>query len=130
MKKSTKNTLRNVAIGTGIVAAVGAAAYAVKDNPKVKKVADKMKKEIVTKAKKAQVATKHAYEKIATEVADKYKKATQADIWSVLDVGREVKEAWDHMKEVVTSASKETKKTVKKVKAAVKTRGKSTKKTA
>ncbi len=119
MKKSTSRIVRNVAIGTGIAAAVGTAAYMLKDNPKVKKVAENMKKEIISKAKKAKVATQNAYHKVAKEVADKYKKMTHADIWSVLDVGKEIKQAWDHMKDVAGNATREAKKTVKKVKKAV-----------
>jgi hypothetical protein len=132
MKKSTKKVIRNVAIGTGVAAVVSAAAYALKDNPKVKKVAQNMKKEIIAQAKKAKVASKVAYQKIAKEVSEKYKKATHADVWSLIDAGQEVKSAWEHIKEVATQATKEVRKDAKKAaglvtKAVKKSTGKSTK---
>lgn len=121
MKKSTKKTIRNVAIGTGVAAAVGATAYALKDNPKVKRVSQNMKKEIISRAKKARVATKSAYHKVAKEVKDKYQKATHADIWALVDAGKEVKEAWDHIKEVAAQAGKEVRRDAKRAARKVRT---------
>jgi hypothetical protein len=114
MKKNTKKVIRNVAIGTGIVAAVGAAAYAVKDNPKVKKVAHAMKKEIVSEAKKVKVASKAAYEKVAKEIVSKYKQATHSDIWELINMGNEIKDAWDQVKGFAAEVTKQPKKQVKK----------------
>lgn len=123
MKKSTKKTIRNVAIGTGVVAAVSAATYAMKDNPKVKKVAANMRKEIISNAKKVKVASKSAYAKVAKEVKDKYQKMTHADIWALIDASKEVRDAWNHIQEVASQAGKEVardaKKAVKTVKKAV-----------
>lgn len=65
MKKNTKSTLRKVAVTSGIAAVVGAAAYAMKDNAKVKKVARKIKKEIV---KEAKIAYKEAKKEVAKRV--------------------------------------------------------------
>jgi hypothetical protein len=117
MKKSTKNNMRNVAIGTGIAAAVvGAAAYALKDNPKVKKVTDAMKKEIVREAKKVKAVSKVAYDKVAKQVMAKYKKATHADVWELVDMSKEAQQSWKHFKQMATGIAKEAKKVVKLVK--------------
>lgn len=117
MKKNTKNNIRNVAIGTGIAAAVvGAAAYALKDNPKVKKVTEAMKKEIIREAKKVKAVSKVAYDKVAKQVMAKYKKATHADVWELVDMSKEAQQSWNHFKSVASGFAKEAKKVVKQVK--------------
>jgi hypothetical protein len=121
MKKSTKNNIRNAAIGTGIAAAVvGAAAYALKDSPKVKKVTEAMKKEIIREAKKVKAVSKVAYDKVAKQVMAKYKKATHADVWELVDMGKEAKQSWDQFKVLASGIAKEAKKVVKQVKKDIK----------
>jgi hypothetical protein len=69
MKKNTKNTIRNVAIGTGIAAVVGAA-YVLRDNPKIKKVTDAMKKEIIREAKKVDKEAQKVVKKIKKSIRE------------------------------------------------------------
>jgi hypothetical protein len=116
MKKNTKKVIRNVAIGTGIAAAVGTAAYMFKDNPKVKKVVTQMRNEIKAKALKAKVVSEKAYKEVAKEVAKRYEKVTHADVWSLVDIGSEMKDLWAHMKNMAGQEVKKVqKKAVKKV---------------
>jgi ABC-type taurine transport system substrate-binding protein len=55
MKKSTKKTIRNVGIGAGVIAALSATAYALKDNKKVKSVVKKIKNEVTREFRKITV---------------------------------------------------------------------------
>lgn len=71
MKKRTKKIIRNVGIGAGVVAALGATAYVIKDNKEVKKVVSKIKKEVVNDVKIIKKKAKAEFKKIIVKNAKK-----------------------------------------------------------
>lgn len=77
MKRNTKNSIRDIAIGTSIAAVVGAT-YALKDNPKIKKIAKAVKKEVTREVKKMENVSKTAYKKIAKQVKKNLKKTKKS----------------------------------------------------